>query len=502
MKKIIWRAAAFALILTSCQEKEIVDGIKFGDDQLEFGIYQGKATKASELTNANLHTVGVNFPIHAYRGAQNKEKELYFNEILTFGNPITDKWNTSIPRFLSDTDPLQFYAYYAPGGTVSGTIPGATYTPPAGLAADVYPTLEYTIQSNTVDLVAATINDNLGTSVAIPFNHILSQINFGVKGYYGAQIKISNVVIKSVNNEGTFSFDPDSTVWGWTTQKGAEDYTYTCPNFKTPGGVLDVKWTDSNDESNNTYVLGDGGNWSVSKTSANVWYVTKDDTAIKSTEVTPGTTPKLANSLILMPQKLATGMTNAFVAFDYTIQDLEDNYVIGSENTPAKGQFDLNMDDPDATYGDEWKPNLRYLYVIDFTGYLNGQLLSFTVDVEEQPWVNYDGTTGSGIVLLSSLGEPIFTTSIKPLTNGGKYDIPAGNVFTNIAWNWAPYEMKTTFTTGQKFTVDFKNVRFNGNTITVTPPNGFNVSKEEGTSTAATPIVVTAPATVLTFTKQ
>lgn len=517
MNKILLGVTAFALMLTSCQKSEIIDDVNTGKNELDFGVYQGKAnasyqggSKAAELTNSELNQPGVNFPIHVYRGAQAGEKKVYFNEVLTYGSPLANKWNTSIPRFLVDEAPLQFYAFYAPGA-VGGVVPGATYYPIA--AADIttpigYPTLDYTVQSKNVDLVAASVNDNQGTAVTIPFKHILSQINFGVKGYYGAKIKVSNIVVNQVYNRGVFSFNPDPLKWGWTSHSGMADYGYTFAggedasksSFRTFGeGLVGTPET----ESECVYILGDGGNWGPGSdpvNSTNIWYINNSGVAVQGSTI-DAATPKLANSLMLMPQILVKDMTKAFVTFDYTIQDLENKYVVGTETTPANGKFDLNMGNGTNAYADQWKPNLRYVYIIDFTGYLDGQLLSFTVDVESNPWENYD-KPGEGLVLVSSLGQPIFKDSVMDLPVRGNFDIPVGNVFSNIIWDWSPYTMGAVFNAaGQTFTVDFKNVRFNGNTITVSAPKGFEVSTDGSTYVDA-PVAVQSAATKLTFKKK
>lgn len=477
MNKILLGFAAFTLLFSSCQENEIIEHIDDGSNQLTFGVHQGKATKAAELTNSAISQVGTTFPLYAYKGKQSGIKTAYFEDNLT---RAADKWDTDIPRFLTAKDPLQFYAYYPIAGVAN-----YDYT----LAADAYPTFDYTIAKNgtgagvenpngtDLDLVAAKVIDHSGTSVLIPFQHILSQINFGVKGYYGAKIAIRNIKINSVFKEGTFTYDAKR--GNWTAQKTRESYDYTCPEFTTPG-------TLKNAESSYTYIFGDGGNWGPGR-KATTWYVTADNTTIQGTSIVvppdANPTPTLSNSLMLMPQVLTTGMTDAYVTFEYRIRDIDTQnpaWVVGSGTTWATGQFDLKMNDKEP-YADEWKPNLRYVYVIDFTGYLDGQKLKFDVNVDTQPWENYnpDGDN-DGVVLLSSTGEPLFKLVTDAITApGSSYTItPGGNVFSNIEWDWSPYTMnKGVFTSkDQIFTVDFTNVKFNGNTITITPPKGFKVN--------------------------
>lgn len=481
MKRILLGFAVFTLSMTSCQKGAVVDDINSDNNRLTFGVHQGKATKAAELMNSDLNKDGVKFPLYAYKGAQNGTKTVYFDETLTYGTPDAGKWNTSKPRFLTESTPLQFYAYYAPRATQTDPIVGATYNPiPEGdLSTNTYPTLDYIIQNTitdkTPDLIAAGINDHQGPKVTIPFRHILSQINFGVKGYYGAKIEIKNIQIMRVNSEAKFTFDPAT--WNWSGQKTAADYIYpfatdaTDKNqFTTPGQATTLA-----DESTYLYILGDGGNWGPGEYPT-TWYVKSDGTTVQGNAVTPNENPK--NSLILMPQSFTsvTDMTKAYVTFDYSIRDLDNNYIIGSLNAPEKGKFTLNMG---ANGIQEWKPNLRYVYVIDFTDYLDSKALSFTVSVEEQPWENHDNL--DGIIYLNSSADPMFN-EIQNLPINTTHTMKPGHVFSDLTWNWTNYTMveKRYTVAGDKFTIDFSKVLFNGNKITVTPPKGFTVTPTNG----------------------
>lgn len=163
-------------------------------------------------------------------------------------------------------------------------------------------------------------------------------------------------------------------------------------------------------------------------------------------------------------------MTADYVTFHYKITDLEDAVIV-----EANGKFDLNTGDT-GLYANEWKPNLRYIYMIDFTGYLTGQLLSFTVDVDSQPWENYDGEDGTGIIYLPSTGEPVFDDVAK-LKSTGTLKMQKGNVFSDLTWDWSTYFMNIGgFTAAdQSFTLNFESVAFNGNEITIKAPIGFTV---------------------------
>lgn len=480
MKTLIMGFAAFTLALTSCQKQDLLDHIDDGSDgQMQFAVYQGTATKAAELMNSSLQAASETTPIplYAYTGAQSNVKALYFEEALTWNSPTTGKWNTGYPRFLPQTGVLQFYTYYPTDGVV--------YAP--NLGANTNPTLTYTVKNNETnpasvqdDLVAAALNDHASTKIVIPMRHILSQINFGVKGYYGAKIEIKDIKICQVNSSGTFTLNnTDETTWVWSGQATPADYPYAFSAFTTPG-------VDATNESNYTYFFGDGGNCGPGyglANGANKWYVGNDGTAVDATTITTPAnfTNNPKNSLMLLPQNLATGMSAAYVTFNYRISDLGTPaaWIVGSASSYVAGKFDLHFTTGTGAneYDKKWDPNYRYVYIIDFTNFLDGQKLTFDVDVQLNPWENYNsGGDNDGLIYISSLGEPIFEAHIKGLTNGGSYTLPAGNVFSTNSWDWSKYIMTSSFTAGDTFTVNFSNITFNGNSITVVPPVGFSVS--------------------------
>lgn len=494
MKKKLLGVAAFTLILTGCQKSEVVEDLNTGKNQFQFAVYQGKSSKASELTNDALHTGNKSFPLYAYQGDQNAVKTSYFDETLTYGVPLGGKWNTTIPRFLTDLAKLQFYAFYPQAGTTN-------YTP--NLAADEYPSFEYAIQGagKTTDLIAAKVNDNEGTAVILPFKHILSQINFGVKGYYGAKIKISDISINQVFKEGKFTYTFTNGVW--TAQKTKENYAYsfagTATDFITPGATGSAgNWSDANTEGDNVYVFGDGGNWAAGKETGaeNVWYVTGANNATVQGSAIVENTPKLSNALMLLPQPLATGLTDATVTFKYSIQDLGGAYVVGSAGTPADGEFDLNMDLAASTeYANTWLPNLRYLYIIDFTDYLDGKKLSFTVDVDTNPWENYDGENGDGTVDVGSIG----LANLIPTVNGTVN--LTGSLINSVTANFSG-KFGSPFVKDNTYTLNFKKVQFSGKSVSIVfNPKEVSATYEGAPYTSGTAIATAAGNGNLVFTR-
>lgn len=504
MKSILLGLAALAIFITSCQKNDVTERLNYDDGSINFGVHAAKTLKAEEMTNNYLKgvatSIATGIPLYAYVGAMNEEKKEYFTDDLTW-DATNLKWKTQIPHFLPDDGSvLQFFTYYP-----TTNITGLDYTDDGAgnYAANTYPTFDYTIQpvATQEDLVATMIKDNSNKSVVFQFQHILSQVNFGVKGYYGAQITISNIKVNNVHNSATFdyaSFATPAPLSCWTSRDGNVTYDYPFGNgdtFTTPGkGAIG----NEDQEDNYLYILGDGGNWSCKNTSAptSVYYVLKDGSTVVSGSTTGATNP--TNSLMLMPQDFVndTYTTTPIVTFDYSVKDLDGNEVIAT----TQGKFELK-----AAGIKDWKPNLRYIYIIDFN--LNNNLLTFDVDVEALPWENYDygGTSGNGtgIVDLKSLGD-IFTTSVKNLAVDATYTLPGTpdyQLFNNITWDWSKYKMTNTFAKGDKFYVELgTNVKFNGHTLTIKAPAGFNVTTPTNT-TPDTEVILTVGEKV-TFEKQ
>lgn len=500
MKKILLGFTTLALILTGCQKSEIVETVNDGDNELTFGVYQGKATRAAELTNDALQSASATNPIklYAYHGETDNSgvKTLYFEEGLKYD---ALKWKTGIKRFLPQTGTLQFYAYYPDDAKTE-------YDGSTALAADGFPTLIHDIAApeDQVDLVAAKVNNSAGNKIAIPLKHILSQVNFGVKGYEGARIEISEIKINNVYNRGQFDFE----AWAWTALDADKDdknpintnYDYLFAGGSTAAASQYITPGTPND-GGNTYIFGDGGKGGPGKDAT-----TKYVTGSGSSAVIDGNSynGELENSLMLMPQEFTVN-TAANVTFKYRICDMgtpDAGWIVGSVSTWVDGKFDLNFAKNDAqgeSYAGAWDPNFRYIYLIDFTSFLDGQALTFEVDVEKNPWENYNGEgDNDGIIYVSSTGQPTLE-ALRNLAVDGTLKMPYGHVFTNVAWDWSLYTMTKNYATANNFKIEFDSVNFGGQTITITAPFGFTV-RDNVTSTAEASVTVDAKTTVLTFT--
>lgn len=477
MKKVFLTFATCAFILTSCSQSEITDNLETSSNgQLTFSPAIGKqtATRASELTNAGLETAAVSkengIVLYAYQETSAPGTySPWFNDKLWYEVP---NWKIESTRF-RNTSKSKFISFYPktdqlkvdPGfGTVSF------------ITKSILPKFEYnasTTLSEQVDLVASITDvEPNATDIVFKMRHILSQVNFGVKGYNGAKISIKCICLKAVNDSGTYVFNPVEAISGtniigrWTPiiPKTPVTYNYDFPRYTVPDTA----------STGDIYVFGDGGNWGPG-TAETTWYVIDGNTAIQGNAI-KNRSDKRSNSLMLIPQDL----TGATVEFTYTIQDKDGAYVAGKENAPATGVFKLDFKTGDTSgthYLGKWEQNYRYLYIIDFTDFLNDNKLTFKVDVEAYPWENYN-KPDDGIVDVPVIGQTTNEAFDTPYTGIEKdivwyaatcsRTVPKNSVqlITTETWSWELYTFKG-LDSGQSFNIKFDKVIFNGKEITI-----------------------------------
>lgn len=432
MKKILIGFAACACLFTSCQKSDIAENIEQNNRSISFNLAMGNQTRASELITDDLKETGKPIDLWAYNNPIKTNPAPYFKETLEYNRTNSSLgWSTEYQRFMPTSGTLDYYAIYPTGGAINWQNPTT-----GSLAKFDY---SVTGDGDETDLVAAAICDQATQTPVIPLRHILSQVNFGVYGYKGVQINVSNFQIHNVNQSGTFTF-ADNSVGSWSNQNTPADYT----NYKMYGAAIPLQQSDvMNVNTGDVYIFGDGGNSAVG-TSTGIFY----NTAPNRWDAASNTDrAKLSNSFMLLPQTLATGVDNAYFTFDYTVTDKDGNNVL----EPATGTVDLSVNGLI-----NWEPNKRYVYMIDFKDILDGKALDFSASVLVEGWENYNkddyNQKDDGIVDLSPFwrldhaildGEDMKTityfTSIPgdPTPNGTILDVTANenNEITIIEGN-------------------------------------------------------------------
>lgn len=215
MKKIMFAAMA-ALAITSCSQNEEIEN-QGGKAEIKIGSIVSKATRAAITDMDALQKSG--FTVYAYNvGAAGTDKlttTIMNGALATAPNAV---WEIAGgPYYWPLNAKVSFFAF--PTGV------SATYD----VATDATsPTIAYTIVDEPaaqLDLVLAKVigqgkSDN---AVTLPFAHVLTQINFAVKGADGYKYDVSSVKIEGVAKAGKYSYGDD--IWAITSEYTG-NYTY------------------------------------------------------------------------------------------------------------------------------------------------------------------------------------------------------------------------------------------------------------------------------------
>lgn len=468
------------LLVVGCQKSEIDDNEQT-TKELKFSPSVGQAqsiSRAVESDNSVLQTAsaaGVNSPhivIETYTGTPGSSLKEHFSDKL--GYLKSGSWDvcSGIPRFLP-VGGMNLYAYFATNGTGKGDLSNVDYSHPS-TEVDL-PELSFTVPTNDalnqVDLIAAKVEGIKSNEIQIPFRHILSQINFGVKGLKEHQITIKNIRINNVNGKGTFNYKK----WQWTVdnESSAQNHPYYFPDRRGSdqnsglGENYQTRGTAEDDQ--NIYIFGDGGKFGPGKDATYLYAQVNPTPSNYATQ--DKTITSLNNSLMLLPQEI-TKNSSATVTLDYQITS-------NGQTVSSAVNYAINLDD----YYD-WQPNLRYVYLFNFEAPF--QKVTFDVVVEE--WENYNG--GNGIVGTEELnGNTLFEKHVRKMQSGGKYSVPIGPLSNDFICDWSLYALDNNFMDGQQFTLSFDSSLpfINGKSVKINPPFGFTTS----TSSISAPTTVT-----------
>lgn len=457
--------ALVMLVSMGCHRQDIVS--ENGTDRLRFSPSLGEAqtvTRAAESDNSVLKVASPadgNTPhivIDTYTGTPGNSLERYFADELGY-SASEGSWdfNSSKVRFLPEGG-MNLYAYFATKFTGKGDLTGVNYIRPA--KATEHPKLAFKVATDDatqVDLIAAKVEGITSADVMVPFRHILSQINFGVKGIDQHQIIIQNIRIDNVISSGSFDYKN----WQWTPDTKIAKYLYYFPDRKdgvAGSGVGGNYVTQGTlDDSKNSYIFGDGGKFGPGPDVTFLYAQSNPSTASYATQ--ENTPASLHNSLMLLPQQIKQN-ADATVTFDYEIKYNGGVVRSGTNST-------IRLD----TYHD-WMPNLRYIYIFKFD---DPQKVTFDVLVE--PWENYNG--GDGIVGADELNPTtLFDKHVRLLKPGDEYSVPIGALTSDFLCDWSMYSLDNSFAAAQQFTLTFdSDLPFaDGKSVVITPPFGFRSS--------------------------
>lgn len=305
MKKQMMMLLAIAA-MAGCSKSEVVDTPNGdGNTPIKLKTFVGKSVKATETKTDNLtafqmtaYTTSAAFP-----GTASTDEPTPFiaSQIVSrTGESSPYSWPYTGPQYWPQGKKVSFFAY-AP-------TTGVTYAAPAAAG---WPGFTYTVaaEASQADLVVAQRTSQDATSnngsVALNFNHALSQILFSAKcanADFTAVVK--TIELSGIQNAGTYTFATSA----------------------TEGTAIE-------------------GSWSGVKSAEGYAYLTNGTAAIAKTTSDPiaGTN----GALMLMPQTL----TGAKLKVVYTV-------TIGSGD--SEQSFDVTKENVELT--GTWAPGMKYTY--------------------------------------------------------------------------------------------------------------------------------------------
>lgn len=220
MKKILLAAVA-ALAIVGCSQNEEIE--KAGEKaEINFGAVVRNATRATIVNNADFKS----FKVYGYKTAdkiaENGQLGAFIPGLTVSKESDTDNWS-----YTGD-------AYYWPlSGYVQffSTVPEQTLTVGSG-----YPSFSYNVGAigDQKDLLAANLIDKQKDAgdLQLPFCHLLTQVNFSIKGDVGFTYTLTGLELIGVKDEGTFTFNGSTSAGTWTEVKASAvpaKYAFTGP---------------------------------------------------------------------------------------------------------------------------------------------------------------------------------------------------------------------------------------------------------------------------------
>jgi hypothetical protein len=245
--------------------------------------------------------------------------------------------------FLQPGYPLRYYATYPPYQLNAGSF---TITNPVVTETDY--SFDYFVQTDVEnaqeDLLGAFIPATMAHDLKLPLKHLLSEVNFGVKGLSGINIDITGITVQNVLDKGTYSFANGWGALGSTAAKGT--YTYT----PIPGQLALLK----------------------QGTHDNIIYLGNSS---------QGDYYDQNNAIMPMPQEFKSGSNGSFTV-TFSLTEIGSGTVVASGKTATVYFRDLDAN--------KWEEGKRYIYVIDFSSYFASGNVTISADVDSWEDANTD----------------------------------------------------------------------------------------------------------------
>ena len=339
MKKMYYGLATFMLLFaaTGCSDEETVEKATDHKNALSFSAALGKHTVSTRAAEFTAFPEGDRLTVMSYYmgGAPYRTFELtnrggiwsYAGETVSQPGPALRYYAVRPVSALTDTTAANGFGAHADGYSFGYTV-GA--------------------EEGQEDLLGAKVITD-GNEVTLPFNHLLSQVNFALVKTLGIAISVTDIKIEGVQSRGVYTLGNTAATTGWSYPATPLPATYAYRY---------------NDGTNVTDGLSTGISY-MGNTGSNP----QEGTARNDYD----------NALLLLPQTFVAGADDGKISFDFR---LTVEKATGPVAIPETGTEHIEAD-LDLFNTSTWLPGKRYLYLIDFESYLAGGPIVFRVELDE-----------------------------------------------------------------------------------------------------------------------
>lgn len=243
MKKFLFLAMAAAAMVSCSQNEEIENATQ--NAEIKFGAVVKTSTRADIVTSAGFEQFKVyGFKTSGKIGAD-VDRTAFMNGVLVSKDKTTSKWTYEGAYYWPGTDLVQFFS----------VVPDVAISAGKG-----YPTFNYTVGTidTQKDLVAANLIDKGKTSgeLKLPFSHLLTQVNFSIKGDKDFTYTLTNLELVGVKDVGTFTFNGSATAGTWTSvTSSAAPAKYEFTGTKTLVSTAGTEVVKLEDENTSLFML-------------------------------------------------------------------------------------------------------------------------------------------------------------------------------------------------------------------------------------------------------
>lgn len=207
MKKILLVALA-ATAMVSCSQNDEFEN-ESSKAEIKFSTVVKAGTKASVVTTDNFEK----FTVNGYKTDGDMGDQVQLTDGFMDDAGLTksgNAWNfdDNAKFYWPLTGKVQFFA----------TSPARTLD----ISSAGYPKFAYTInpEASQEDLIAANVinQTKTGSAISLPFKHLLTQVNFSIKGKEAGFIyTVTNLKISGAMDKADFTFNGTETVGNWGT---------------------------------------------------------------------------------------------------------------------------------------------------------------------------------------------------------------------------------------------------------------------------------------------